>query len=212
MFDDNVSNVSSFTVSTVSVSASLFDVSSIKVSDSKPRRSRIFILLVLFVLFIKKKYLIFIIERVPLQNNFNIKIKILSEFGKIPNKSHADDIGYDLYSDGEYVIEPDNVKLVNLGISIQLPKNVGGFVLPRSGLASKHLIAPINSPGLIDPGYTGELMVPLMNYSDESYIVTKHERVAQLVVITTGTITFDEVSDLDVSDRSKGGFGSTGKN
>ena len=59
---------------------------------------------------------------------------------------------------------------MNLGISIQLPKNVGGFVLPRSGLASKHLIAPINSPGLIDPGYTGELMVPLMNYSDESYI------------------------------------------
>ena len=55
-------------------------------------------------------------------------------------------------------------------------------------------------------------MVPLMNYSDESYIVTKHERVAQLVVITTGTITFDEVSDLDISDRSKGGFGSTGKN
>ena len=101
---------------------------------------------------------------------------------------------------------------MNLGISIQLPKNVGGFVLPRSGLASKHLIAPINSPGLIDPGYTGELMVPLMNYSDESYIVTKHERVAQLVVITTGTITFDEVSDLDVSDRSKGGFGPTGKN
>ena len=101
---------------------------------------------------------------------------------------------------------------MNLGISIQLPKNVGGFVLPRSGLASKHLIAPINSPGLIDPGYTGELMVPLMNYSNESYIVTKHERVAQLVVITTGTITFDEVSDLDVSDRSKGGFGSTGKN
>ena len=101
---------------------------------------------------------------------------------------------------------------MNLGISIQLPKNVGGFVLPRSGLASKHLIAPINSPGLIDPGYTGELMVPLMNYSDKSYIVTKHERVAQLVVITTGTITFDEVSDLDVSDRSKGGFGSTGKN
>ena len=77
---------------------------------------------------------------------------------------------------------------MNLGISIQLPKNVGGFVLPRSGLASKHLIAPINSPGLIDPGYTGELMVPLMNYSDESYIVTKHERVAQLVVITLSLI------------------------
>ena len=65
------------------------------------------------------------------------------------------------YSDGEYIIEPQKVVLVNLGIAIQLPKNVGGFVLPRSGLASKNLVAPINSPGLIDPGYTGELMVPL---------------------------------------------------
>ena len=96
----------------------------------------------------------------------NIKIKILNEFAKIPSKSHEDDIGYDLYSDGEYVIHPQKVVLVNLGIAIQLPKNVGGFVLPRSGLASKNLVAPINAPGLIDPGYTGELMVPLMNYSD----------------------------------------------
>ena len=185
---------------------------SIIVSLSNPIRSRILILLVFLVLFIKKKSLIFIIERVPLKNNFNIKIKILNEFAKIPSKSHEDDIGYDLYADGEYVIKPNKVILVQLGISIQLPENVGGFVLPRSGLASKHLIAPINSPGLIDPGYTGQLMIPLMNYSDETYTVTKHERVAQLVVISTGTITFDEVSDLDESDRSSGGFGSTGKN
>ena len=147
-----------------------------------------------------------------MQNNFNIKIKILNEFGKIPNKSHEGDIGYDLYSDAEYVIDPNKVVLVRLGISIQLPKNVGGFVLPRSGLASKHLIAPINSPGLIDPGYTGELMVPLMNYSEETYTVVKHERVAQLVAITTGSISFEQVLDLDESDRSEGGFGSTGKN
>ena len=154
----------------------------------------------------------FIIERVPLQNNFNIKIKILNEFAKIPSKSHEDDIGYDLYSDGEYIIEPQKVVLVNLGITIQLPKNVGGFVLPRSGLASKNLVAPINAPGLIDPGYTGELMVPLMNYSDEVYTVSQNERVAQLVTITTGSISFEKVDDLDISDRSTGGFGSTGKN
>ena len=123
-----------------------------------------------------------------------------------------EDIGYDLYSDGEYIIEPNKVVLVHLGIAIQLPRNIGGFVLPRSGLASKHLIAPINSPGLIDPGYTGELMVPLMNYSEETYTVSKHERVAQLVAISTGTISFEEVQNLDDSDRSEGGFGSTGKN
>ena len=147
-----------------------------------------------------------------MQNNFNIKIKILNEFAKIPNKSHEDDIGYDLYSDGQYLIKPQNVELVKLGIAIQLPKNVGGFVLPRSGLASKYLIAPINSPGLIDPGYTGELMVPLMNYSNEVYTVSQNERVAQLVTITTGNISFEKVDDLDLTDRSTGGFGSTGKN
>ena len=202
----------SFKASISFLLSSVNEDDSIIVSLSNPIRSRILILLVFLVLFIKKKSLIFIIERVPLQNNFNIKIKILNEFAKLPSKSHEDDIGYDLYADGEYVIKPNKVILVQLGISIQLPENVGGFVLPRSGLASKYLIAPINSPGLIDPGYTGQLMIPLMNYSDETYTVTKHERVAQLVVISTGTITFDEVSDLDESDRSSGGFGSTGKN
>ena len=147
-----------------------------------------------------------------MNNNFNIKIKILNEFGKIPEKSHPDDIGYDLYSDNEYSIDPGKVVLVNLGISIQLPKNVGGFVLPRSGLASKHLISPINTPGLIDPGYTGELKVPLMNYSDVQYKVNKHERIAQLVTIATGEIKFEIVDNLDVSERSDSGFGSTGKN
>ena len=89
---------------------------------------------------------------------------------------------------------------------------MGGFVLPRSGLASKNLVAPINSPGLIDPGYTGELIVPLMNYSNESYTVSHNERVAQLVTIATGNISFEQVKELDISDRSTGGFGSTGKN
>ena len=89
---------------------------------------------------------------------------------------------------------------------------MGGFVLPRSGLATKHLISPINSPGLIDPGYTGELMVPLMNYSEVNYTVKKHERIAQLVTITTSNLIFDEVDSLDASDRSDSGCGSTGKN
>ncbi len=89
---------------------------------------------------------------------------------------------------------------------------MSGFVLPRSGLATKHLVSPINSPGLIDPGYTGELMVPLMNYSEVTYTVKRHERIAQLVAITTNDIIFEEVDSLDPSDRSDGGFGSTGKN
>jgi dUTP pyrophosphatase len=74
------------------------------------------------------------------------------------------------------------------------------------------MIAPINSPGLIDPGYTGELIVPLMNYSSDSYTIELHERIAQLVAINTQAITFEVVEILSTSDRSSGGFGSTGKN
>jgi dUTP pyrophosphatase len=147
-----------------------------------------------------------------LKYNFNIKIKLLNEFGKIPSKSHQSDIGYDLYSDSLINLEPQKVTLVTLGIAIELPENIGGFVLPRSGLSSKHLIAPINAPGLIDPGYRGELKVPLMNYSDSEYLVQQHERIAQLVLIKTENLLFEEVTELQNSDRSDGGFGSTGKN
>ena len=147
-----------------------------------------------------------------MNNTINIKIKLLNENAKIPAKNHDLDIGYDLFSDNEYLLTAQSVTMVHLGISIELPNNIGGFVLPRSGLSSKHLIAPINSPGLIDPGYTGELMVPLMNYSNVNYKVECNERIAQLVAINTQTINFQQVDDHEKSDRSNGGFGSTGKN
>jgi len=147
-----------------------------------------------------------------LNNTIKIKIKLLNENAKVPVKKHEKDIGYDLFSDYEYLLKAQSVTMVHLGISIELPNNTGGFVLPRSGLSSKHLIAPINSPGLIDPGYTGELMVPLMNYSNTDYTVECNERIAQLVLIKTENLTFQEVSELQDSERSDGGFGSTGKN
>ena len=147
-----------------------------------------------------------------MNNSINIKIKLLNENAKVPNKKHELDIGYDLYSDNEYLLKAQSVTMVHLGISIELPNNVGGFVLPRSGLSSEHLIAPINSPGLIDPGYIGELMVPLMNYSNIDYTVERNERIAQLVAINTQIINFQQVENHDTSERSTGGFGSTGKN
>ena len=107
------------------------------------------------------------------------------------------------------MIDPRKVVLVNLGISIQLPKNLGGFVLPRSGLATKHLVSPINSPGLIDPGYTGELLVPLMNHGDKDYDIKAGDRIAQLVLVNTHSVDFKVVDSLPEPDRSSGGFGST---
>ena len=94
----------------------------------------------------------------------NIQIKLLTEDSIIPKKQHELDIGYDLHSSVDIKLASKKVTLVKTAISISLPKDVGGFVLPRSGLSSNHLITLINSPGLIDPGETGELIIPLINH------------------------------------------------
>ena len=94
------------------------------------------------------------------------------------------------------------VTFIETGISIQLPAGCGGFILPRSGLASKYSITSINSPGLIDPGYTGEIKVPLINHSDEVYNMKINERFAQLVLINVNDVEFKIVKKLDESIRS----------
>jgi len=77
-------------------------------------------------------------------------------------------------------------------------------------LASKHLITLINTPGLIDPGYTGELKIPLINHGENDYTVKKHERIAQLIILKTEAILFQVVDELQSTDRATNGFGSTG--
>jgi dUTP pyrophosphatase len=140
----------------------------------------------------------------------NIQIKLLTKDGVVPKKQHALDIGYDIYSSENVELLPKKVTLVTTSISIGLPSSVGGFVLPRSGLATKHQITLINSPGLIDPGYTGELLIPLINHSDEKYAIAKHDRVAQLVLLNVENRDFEIVESLTKSERSSDGFGSTG--
>ncbi len=98
---------------------------------------------------------------------------------------------------------------MSTGIAINLPAQCAGFVLPRSGLSTKHKITLINSPGLIDPGYTGELLVPLINFSDNDYEIKVGDRIAQLVLINTISVDFKIVDSLPDTDRSSGGFGST---
>ena len=145
-----------------------------------------------------------------MNKNININIVLLNEEAKIPRKQHELDIGYDIYSDKEIILIPGVVTFASTGICLQLPKGCGGFILPRSGLASKHSITSINSPGLIDPGYTGEIKIPLINHSSESYTISKAERFAQLVLINVENYQFNLVDKLDESIRSDKGFGSTG--
>ena len=140
----------------------------------------------------------------------NINIVLLNKNAKIPEKQHELDIGYDLYSLEEYTLLSNKVTRIHTGVSIELPPNMGGFILPRSGLASKHSITSINSPGLVDPGYTGELIIPLINHWNTEYILHKGERFAQLVIINVENVSFNLVNKLKNTDRSDKGFGSTG--
>tara|TARA_A200000113_G_scaffold21280_1_gene18363 strand:- start:461 stop:892 length:432 start_codon:yes stop_codon:yes gene_type:complete len=140
----------------------------------------------------------------------NIQIKLLTNEALVPKKQHELDIGYDLASVENTTLLSKQVTLVRTGLSISLPAGVAGFVLPRSGLATKHQITLINSPGLIDPGYTGEILIPLINHSDINYNISKQERVAQLVLVNSDNVEFDLVDELNVTERSSDGFGSTG--
>lgn len=140
----------------------------------------------------------------------NIQIKLLTNEALVPKKQHELDIGYDLASVENITLISKQVTLVRTGLSISLPAGVAGFVLPRSGLATKHQITLINSPGLIDPGYTGEILIPLINHSDINYNISKQERVAQLVLVNSDNVEFDIVDELNVTERSSDGFGSTG--
>jgi len=144
-----------------------------------------------------------------LNKNIEIEIQLIRSNGKVPSQKHESDIGYDISACDDVTLTSNEVTLVKTGIAINLPQQCAGFVLPRSGLSTKHKITLINSPGLIDPGYTGELLVPLMNHGDKDYEIKAGDRIAQLVLINTYVVDFKVVDSLPETDRSSGGFGST---
>ena len=144
-----------------------------------------------------------------MNKNIEIELKLINDNATVPSRKHDSDIGYDISAAIDVLIPSKQVQLINTGIAINLPNQCAGFVLPRSGLASKHKITLINSPGLIDPGYTGELMVPLINHGSSDYQIKIGDRIAQLVLINTNSVQFKIVENLPDTDRSAGGFGST---
>lgn len=129
----------------------------------------------------------------------------------IPTRAHAEDAGADLYSVEEVTLQPGERALVGTGIAIALPIGTVGLVHPRSGLATKNGITVVNTPGTIDAGYRGELKVSLINQDlREAFTVTPGMRIAQLLVQKVELVAFEEVSELDSTERGSGGHGSTG--
>jgi dUTP pyrophosphatase len=132
-----------------------------------------------------------------------------------PTYAHEGDAGADLYAREGTTIPPRGGRAkVPTGVKVAIPQGCAGFVVPRSGLALKHGITCLNTPGLIDSGYRGELAVILVNTDpDEPYEVKRGDRIAQLVVQPVDTVSFHEVSELDLppAERGAGGFGHTGR-
>jgi dUTP pyrophosphatase len=108
-------------------------------------------------------------------------------------------------------LRPGKRVVVPTGIYIELPKNLEAQIRPRSGLALKHGITVLNTPGTIDSDYRGEILVILINLSQEEFKINNGERIAQLVIGRVERIIWDEITLLEKTERGKGGFGSTGK-
>ncbi|MET1018167.1 dUTP diphosphatase [Orlajensenia leifsoniae] len=138
-------------------------------------------------------------------------VEVLITASTLPSYSHPGDAGADLHSSEALVLEPGQRATVGTGVAIALPDGYAAFVVPRSGLASKHGITIVNSPGTVDAGYRGEIKVALLNTdSSMPYSVAVGDRIAQLIIMPVTRARFIEVERLPGSDRGEGGFGSTG--
>lgn len=141
-----------------------------------------------------------------------LKISLLEEGARAPTRAHEGDAGLDLYSREEAHIGPGERWSVGTGVAVEIPPGHAGLVLPRSGLARKHGIALVNSPGLIDAGYRGEIRVLLLNTDPaNTFRVEPGDRIAQLVITPIVLTEPIEVDSLADSARGDGGFGSSGR-
>ncbi|TAM69996.1 MAG: dUTP diphosphatase [Microbacteriaceae bacterium] len=128
-----------------------------------------------------------------------------------PTYAHPGDAGADLCSSEAAILAPGERKTLGTGLSIALPDGYVAFVVPRSGLAARHGITIVNSPGTVDAGYRGEIRVTLLNTDAvESYAVAAGDRIAQIVVMPVSRARFVPVEELPDSARGANGFGSTG--
>jgi dUTP pyrophosphatase len=141
----------------------------------------------------------------------NLYIETIDEKAQIPEYAHKGDAGMDLYSIENVILEPGERKLIHTGIRIQLPANTEAQIRPRSGLALKHGITVLNTPGTIDEGYRGEVGIILINHGGKKFEVTEEMRIAQMVIKSTVSVNIESIDSLDDTSRGDGGFGSTGE-
>ena len=140
-----------------------------------------------------------------------LPIQRLREDAVVPARAYSGDAGLDLSACERVELGPGERVLVGTGLAVAIPEGYAGFVQPRSGLAARHGITVVNSPGLVDSGYRGELRVVLLNTDQTiAFHVKPGERIAQLLLVPIATASPMQADALDETARSEGGFGSSG--
>jgi dUTP pyrophosphatase len=139
-----------------------------------------------------------------------VQVQQLDATLPLPAYAHEHDAGLDLYAAQAVTLAPGARALVPTGIALAIPPGFAGLVLPRSGLALRHGVTVLNTPGLIDAGYRGEIKALLVNHGAEPVTLSRGDRIAQLVVQRVEHVTLIPVRELAPTGRGAGGFGSTG--
>ena len=166
---------------------------------------------------LQKNYLvifqnIFLVKKMPIRKVYIKNISSKLDF-KLPNYESKGAAGMDLSADidSDIIIKPLERSLIPTGIAISLPEDLEAQIRPRSGLAIKHGITLLNSPGTIDSDYRGEIKVILVNLSNDNYTIKPYDRIAQIIISQFVKAEFEIAENLDETDRGNSGFGSTGK-
>ena len=140
-----------------------------------------------------------------------LQVQLLHPGAVAPVRTREGDAGHDLRSVAAETVPPGEHRVVPTGIAIALPSGIAGLVTPRSGLAAQHGITLVNTPGLIDPDYRGEIKVILRNEGREAFTVQAGDRIAQLVLVPFWAPDIEVVSALTATERGSAGFGSSGR-
>lgn len=152
---------------------------------------------------------------IPPETDATIKVKKLTSTATIPTKSRKTDAGYDLYSDEDIALYPEDTKLISTGIAFAIPDGYAGLIWDRSGLGTKGIH---RHAGVVDSSYRGEVKVALYNaraghidFTDNMYFISRGDRIAQILFQKVPHFDLVETEELDDTDRGSSGFGSSGK-
>jgi dUTP pyrophosphatase len=141
-----------------------------------------------------------------------LKVRRLRPEAVVPTRAYAGDAGLDLSACDAVELGPGERAVVGTGLAVAIPEGHAGFVQPRSGLAARHGLSIVNTPGLVDSGYRGEVTVVLVNTDPrETFVVEPGMRIAQLVILPVPEVELVEAHELPPSERGEGGYGSSGR-